>query len=132
MENKNNVIEVGLIRGRHEMPVTEYIFENEIEDVFNFLRIKKHILDFLREKVGLEIVKDQALNQDSAYDENEDADLYTPVEVWKGKKKLVVYVTGLTCVTAQLIQCCALNGVDLTLMHYNSATGEYVAQHIFY
>lgn len=130
---KNNTITtVGLIKGRHEMPVDQYIFENEIEDVFNFLRMKKHILDFLVEKVGLEIVKGQALNQDNLYDENEDKDLYTPVDVWKGKKKLVVYITGLTCVTAQLIQLCALNGVDLTLMHYNNATGEYVAQNIFY
>lgn len=60
-----------------------------------------------------------------------DSDDYTDVECLVGKNELVVYVTGLTLVTAELIKVCALNGIKLTLMHYNSVTGEYVAQGIF-
>ena len=31
-----NIIEVGLIKGRHEMPVNEYLFDGDIEDVFDY------------------------------------------------------------------------------------------------
>lgn len=127
-----NII-VGLIKGRHEMPVSEYIFTEEIENVFDFLSMKKVITDFLVEKVGLEVTQGFALNQDT-FDEESGGEVLnaSEVDVWRGKRKLIVYVTGLTAVTAQLIQLCALNGVNLTLMHFNSATGEYVPQAIFY
>ena len=116
-----NTLIVGLIKGRHPLPVDEYIFDDAIEDVHNYKAIHDHILAFLQEKVGMR----QAIGQ--GIDQND----YTGINIYRGAKKLVVYVTGLTPVTAELIAACAYNGVFLTLMNYNTATGEYVAQEIF-
>lgn len=39
--------------------------------------------------------------------------------------------TGLSSVIAALVQVCAVYGVELTLMHYDRDTDEYVPQVIF-
>lgn len=129
-----NTITVGLIKGRHEMPVTEYIFDNGIENVHDYVAMRSHIKDFLIQAVGLTQTKSVPINgyvnlQDIDDGYTTESDYQS--EVWTGKQKLVVYVTGLTSVTAELIRTCALNGVKLTLMHYDNATGEYVPQYIF-
>lgn len=111
---------VGLIKGRHEMPVDSYIF-NEIKDVFDFKTMEKTIVEFLVREVGIETRIGSGLNQND----------YTDIQIFKGKSKLVVYITGLTAVTAALIKICAMNGVSLTLMHFNNATCSYEEQHIF-
>ena len=112
---------VGLINGRHEMPVSDYIFNSSIENVFDFDAIDTHIYEWINTNVGIRKTDGIGLNSVG----------YTDDEVLQGNKDLVVYITGLTCITAALIRCCAYNGVSLTLMHYNSATGEYVPQVIF-
>lgn len=112
---------VGLIRGRHDMPVEKYIFDSSIEDVFNYSGIFDHIVDFLVEKVGIEQGTDIAINEADQCD----------VLCFRGKMELIVYVTGLTCVTAELIKACAMNGVRLTLMNFDVNTGKYVPQKIF-
>ena len=116
----DNVI-VGLIKGRHEMPVSKYIFENAIEDVHDYDAIWKQISDFVETEIGITQTLGNGLDQ---------AD-YTDVYVYSGCKKLVVYITGLTCVTAELIKYCAFNGISLTLMNFDSINGEYKAQSIF-
>ena len=120
MTNTVELKKVGLIRGRHEMPVSDFIFD-EIENVFDFTKMEKVITNFLEKEVGVTTTTRMALNQ---YEN-------TDVECFCGKTALVVYVTGLKSVTAALIKCCALNGVQLTLMHFNNATGEYEEQFIF-
>lgn len=70
------MVKVGLINNRHPMPVQNYIFEKEIENVFDFESIKNEIKEFILEK-------------------------------------------------------CAVYGVELTLMHYDRDTDEYVPQVIF-
>ena len=110
-------IKVGLIRNRHEMPVDEYIFDC-IEDVHNYDSMRETINSFLLERVGLETGWGIGLNQWS-----EDT-----VTIVKGKNSLVVYVTGLTPVTAELVSACLRNGVSLTLMNYDSVNGTYVPQ----
>lgn len=112
---------VGLIKGRHELPVTEYIFDESIENVHDYKGITGHICNFVLDAVGISIRTGQALNQQS----------YDDIECFTGDKALVVYVTGLTPVTAALIKVCALNGIQLTLMNYDSSTGEYREQFIF-
>lgn len=76
------MVKVGLINNRHPMPVQNYIFEKEIENVFDFESIKNEIKEFILEK-------------------------------------------------AALVQVCAVYGVELTLMHYDRDTDEYVPQVIF-
>lgn len=95
------MVKVGLINNRHPMPVQNYIFEKEIENVFDFESIKNEIKEFILESV------------------------------YSGKNELVCYITGLSSVTAALVQVCAVYGVELTLMHYDRDTDEYVPQVIF-
>lgn len=75
------MVKVGLINNRHPMPVQNFIFEKEIENVFDFESIKNEIKEFILKKVGVHTV----LN----------------------------------------------HGVELTLMHYDRDTDEYVPQVIF-
>lgn len=107
------MVKVGLINNRHPMPVQNYIFEKEIENVFDFESIKNEIKEFILEKVGVHTVLNHGINQ------------------YSGKNELVCYITGLSSVTAALVQVCAVYGVELTLMHYDRDTDEYVPQVIF-
>ena len=93
-----NELIVGLIKGRHEMPVENYIFENEIKDVFDFVSIENQIENFIKENKA---------------------------------NKLIVYVTGLTCVTSALIKVCNKYNIKLILMHYNRESNNYIPQLIF-
>lgn len=118
----NETVTVGLIRGRHEIPVDSYIFDDAISDVMDFKAICQHICKFIVDKVGIATCAGTGINQHD----------YTDIEVMCGQRRLVVYVTGLTTVTAELIKICAMNGIHLTLMHYNTATEEYIPQPIFF
>lgn len=104
------MVKVGLINNRHPMPVQNYIFEKEIENVFDFESIKNEIKEFILEKVGVHTVLNHGINQTDSQ---------------------LCYITGLSSVTAALVQVCAVYGVELTLMHYDRDTDEYVPQVIF-
>ena len=93
------------------MPVDKYIFEGDIQNVHDYEKISAKILEFLEDEVSIGV--------------------YTDIQCLQGNKKLEVYVTGLTPVTAELIKLCALNGISLTLFNFNSVTGEYERQVIF-
>ena len=118
--NNKNVIIVGLIKGRHELPVTNYIFE-VIEDVTDFKTMESVINNFVTTTVGIKRTYGCGINQIG----------YEDVEVLAGQKELIVYVTGLTAATATLIKVCAFNGISLTLMHYNAVEQNYIPQRIF-
>ena len=94
------------------MPVDSYIFEEDIKDMFDYHEIRKHIAEFIHSKVGVEF------NCDGEYWSNE------------GKKRLTVYVTGLTSVACELVDVCNKAGVLLTLMHYDRDTGSYRPQYL--
>lgn len=113
-------ITAGLIKGRHEMPVDMYIFEDAIKDVHNYEEISNQIAEFIKNNVGVKTGQDLAIN---SVDED--------TTVWLGMNKLEVYVTGLTPVTVELVRLCALNGIKLTLRNFNTATGEYEVQRVF-
>lgn len=115
-----NTVTVGLIAGRHELPVDRYIFD-EIKDVLDFEAVKAGVSAFLQEQVGITQKTGTCINQND----------YTDVQMFSGCKKLVVYVTGLTSVVAEVISQCALNGVSLTLMHFDRDSGKYVPQRMF-
>lgn len=114
------MIKAGLINGRHNLPVDRYIFNSEIKDVHDYTGIREEINRFLLNEVGIETRWGTGINQSD----------YTEVESFVGKEDLLVYVTGLSCVTAELVACCMRNGVKLTLMHYDKAVDEYRPQPI--
>ena len=112
-------IREGLIKGRHNnIPVNEYIFNGEIEDVLDFQKMNETIYSFLENRIGVSEVTSTGINQID----------YSDVACLKGNKKLIVYCTGLTAAVAQLIKLCMLNGVSLSLMHYNRDNDNYVEQ----
>ena len=116
----NAPVVVGLCAARHAMPVTEFIFP-EVVNPTDFDGMEKTVEDFILQHVGLTVTERQALDQRYG----EDVPCYT------GKRSLVVYITGLTACTAAVIKVCALNGISLTLMHYDRESGEYLPQQIF-
>ena len=113
-------IKVGLIKGRHEMPVDNYIFD-EINDVLNFDNMSKQIVDFINNNINVYSVYGCGINQIG----------YEDVEILTSDTRLIVYITGLTAVTAELIKVCALKGIFLTLMHYDRENNGYIPQVIF-
>ena len=120
-KNNQNQISVGLFKSRHDMPVNEYIFENGFEDVMDFTGMRKIITEWFSKNV--EITAKYGVPLNSA----EDGDVMT----YTGNRKVFLYVTGLTSATAEVIRLCALNGISLSLMHFDRDTGEYVEQPIF-
>lgn len=113
-------IKVGLIKGRHEMPVDNYIFD-KINNVLNFNDMNKQICNFINDNINVYGAYGCGINQIG----------YEDIEVLTSDTKLIVYVTGLTSVTAELIKVCALKGISLTLMHYDRESGDYLPQVIF-
>ena len=120
INSSNTPVVVGLCAARHALPVTEFIFP-EVVNPTDFDGMEKTVEDFILQHVGLTVTERQALDQRYG----EDVPCYT------GKRSLIVYVTGLTACTAAVIKACALNGVSLTLMHYDRESGEYLPQQIF-
>lgn len=57
------MVKVGLINNRHPMPVQNYIFEKEIENVFDFESIKNEIKEFILEKVGVHTVLNHGITK---------------------------------------------------------------------
>ena len=113
-------IAVGLIKGRHSMPVENYIFDH-IEDVHEYSAMESAIVNWLDTHMTLGYVYGQGINQCG----------YEDVQIMASEEELCVYVTGLTPVVASLIKVCALRGISLTLMNYDTSTGAYVEQNIF-
>lgn len=113
-------VKVGLIRGRHEMPVDNYLLD-VVSDVFDFNSMYERFEEVIPKLVTIVQVPGQALNSAT----------YTEDLIYRSEERLVVYVTGLTAVTAELISYCAGFGIYLTLMHYDMSTGDYVPQVIF-
>lgn len=113
-------IEVGLCKGRHEMPVENYIFTEEINPT-DFRTMAKVVNSWLSNNCGIHICMACAVNQ--ADD--------TSIDCFVGGKRVVLYVTGLSAALAEVIKACALNGVELTLMHYDRESGQYTPQKIF-
>lgn len=105
-------LSVGLIKGQNETPnsVESYIFEEDIEDIFDSESIRSHITKFILNEVGIDFKIDGG-----AY-------------AYSGKKSLNVYITGFAPVVYELVDLCNKYGVFLTLLHYDSSTGAYYPQ----
>lgn len=94
------VYEIGLIRGRHEIPgIDKYVFEGEIEDPSDIPAIRYTAY----ENIGNIPIK------------------YTDIKL---------YVTGLTPCLVEVINACRYFKFDLTLMHFNPKTNDYYEQEV--
>lgn len=121
-------ITVGLIKGRHDMPCAEYIFEGDVNPL-DFEAMRETIRTFLLERVGIGTSCDRPAP--NVANRHSDIQVFLRLQAFVGLRKLVVYVTGLTACTAALVAECARTGVDLTLMHFDRDSGQYVQQHVW-
>ena len=89
---------LGLVNGRHSMPVEEYVFGGEIKDPPNFTEMASIIDDRFQE-----------------------------LEIQEGDE-VHVYVTGLTAATVEVINACKKHNVTLYLYHFDRDTNDYKKQ----
>lgn len=126
-----DAVVVGLCAGRHDMPVEEFIFP-QVVDPTDFEGMKSVAEDFIKSRVGVKpSVYGPHYNHvgvDPAYYGYVDGESIDYMDFMDGAHPLVVYVTGLTACIAAVIAVCVRCGVDLTLMHYDRETGEYLPQ----
>lgn len=115
------IVTLGLTDGRHELPpVDGFIFPMEV-DPTDLDYINDTVSEKLQSLVGIHKVARVGINQGS----------YDDVLCFEGEKQVHLYVTGLTVLTAAVINYCALNGISLTLYHYNRDTKDYYPQRMF-
>lgn len=98
---KEKVHKLGLIKGRHDLPVDAYILE-EVSEVLDFQEIESKVKKSL--------------------------DAYTEKMLVDSFPHLYVYVTGLTSATIEVFKYCLEQGVLLTFMHFDRESGSYLPQ----
>ena len=108
-------VKVGMIQGRHEMPVESYIFDGAL-DPMDFNAIEAGVVRWI-DSLSDYVVRDE----DEMFP-------YYPVE---GRIHVTLYVTGLSAVLACVAKYCAKCHIGLTLMHFDRDTGDYKPQEIF-
>ena len=92
-------IKIGLCKGRHEMPVSEFLYPQTIADPTNTESLELAASEFYRQS-------DEA-----------------------GVEKVSVYVTGLTVALTSLIRVASWYGwTHLSLYHYDAVSGSYYEQ----
>lgn len=112
-------IKLGVCEGRHLIKeVQEYIFGNKV-DPTNVDGLKKEASKVLLEKFNKVSYRSICIGSNTYTD--------TTIE-YRGE--LILYVTGLTVAVIAILNACYEIGVQVTLMHYNSATGEYYPQEV--
>lgn len=95
------IYKLGLIKGRHELPVDAYILD-EVSEVLDFQTIESEVRKSL--------------------------DTYTKDLLVDSYPHFYVYVTGLTSVTVEVFKYCLERGVLLTFMHFDRESGSYLPQ----
>lgn len=118
------VFKLGTVKGRHEMPVKNFIFDQEITD-FRIPMIELHVRQYLEQLLEAYRIK------------------YTPELNYAQlrnhyKFRIDLYITGLTSVTTSVIKVLAGghspmggNGIGLNVYHYDPITQDYQGQLIF-
>lgn len=122
-------IVLGLIKGRHPLPVENYIVEETELNVFTRNKLEPIIKKGLK-KLGIpEYFEFERLDYDEIesviVDENNNEVNAEDIPLVK------LYITGLTIVTLTALDILHLWGYDVEIMGYNPNTQEYYSQGIF-
>jgi len=117
-----NTINIGLVKGRHELPVEKYIFD-KIENVLDFKALQERADTFVKELVAELDATQEKIIGGYGY-----GDTYTYHNV-----VLNIYVTGLTTATIAVYKAVDKFGAfkDINFMHYDNVSGNYVAQSMY-
>lgn len=97
-------LEIGAVRGRHEMPVNKFVFDEAITN-FDIKEIEDHVTN----RMDQEVFSYDGITYDT----------------------VTLYVTGLTVVTSSVMKWCVEHDITLTLMHYNTTTQNYDPQVVY-
>lgn len=95
-------ISLGTIKGRHSLPVTDYVFNKEIVDVTDVDKIQQDV--------------DYYFNELS--------------KTCKDKVQIILYVTGLTVVTLAIVKACKRLGYELVVMYFDRDSNSYFGQKV--
>lgn len=117
------VIKLGLVAGRHPLPVQDYILQ-EVKDPSDIEGIHHDVWNSLFSIFEGHI---KPSFYGPGIDSADDSDVYHLVS----DIGLHLYVTGLTSVALEVVSFCGQNGVPLVAYHYNKDTGSYIPQRIF-
>ncbi len=127
MSESKEVVKLGLVAGRHPLPVDSYIVSEELTSELTQLLENgdyngiTHLV-YRRMKALLEshivVGYGHALNQRD----------YTDVMLYESDVKVELYITGLTSVALAALSWCAMNGVEVTAMNYDRESGQYLPQ----
>lgn len=118
--NTNNKIQLGLVAGRHPLPVDDFIISGDIADVLDFDLIDKLV------KEGLEKVPTKPMISVIG---SLDGDVR--VEVNCLQCDVDIFVTGLTAVTIAVVnhfKDLDLNGHTVRFMHFDRDSGTFKPQ----
>lgn len=112
-------MKLGLVAGRHQMPVDDYVLES-VSDPTDIDGIRDAVYKSLSAKLDGHVKQCYGigLNQTDS----------TDVLGFHSDVKVELFVTGLTAVTLAVVEFCAANGVPLVCYHYDRDTGDYIAQ----
>lgn len=119
---KRDILSLGLVAGRHNMPVDGFVLES-VADVTDVEAIRKAVYASLADKLGGDI---RVTDYGPCINGVEEDTCHYQCDV-----ELHLYVTGLTIVALEVERFCAMNGVPLVAYHFNRETGEYIPQRIF-
>lgn len=97
-------LEIGAVRGRHEMPVDKFVFDEAITN-FDIKAIEDHVNTVMNKEVF-----------------RHDGETFDEVRL---------YVTGLTVVTTSVVKWCFSHDVGLLVMQYDNVAQDYVEQFLF-
>jgi hypothetical protein len=95
-------ISLGTIKGRHQLPVTDYVFNEEIQDVTDVEKIQQDVDYYFNE-----------LNK-----------------TCNDKVQIILYVTGLTVVTLAIVKACKRLRYELIAMHFDRDNNCYFGQKV--
>lgn len=95
-------ISLGTIKGRHQLPVFDYVFNEEIKDVIDVEKIQQDV--------------DYYFNELS--------------KTCNDKVQIVLYITELTVVTLAIVKACKRLGYELVVMHFDRDSNSYFGQKV--
>ena len=95
-------ISLGTIKGRHQLPVTDYVFNKEIKDVTDVEKIQQDVDYYFNELI----------------------------ETCDDKVQIILYITGLTVVTLAIVKACKRLGYELVAMHFDRDNNCYFGQKV--
>lgn len=120
MSEERKII-IGVCKGRHEMPCTDFVFGNTISNVTDVDALEKEAYEKIKNILDREGIGDE--------------------EVYGGYKfvdcvsaracEIQLYVTGLTVAVIAAMKAAQM-AAKVTLMHYDNATGVYYPQDVTY